>query len=228
MRPSREFGAKRRCPAALPHNRWGHRLVRLPFPNNGCLALIGNPEPADRSRPALGLLQHTPRRLHLCAPDCLRVLLYPTGLRIAALDRRRIHRQSSPLLVINRCPRACGSFVQRQEKWHSGIIVGACSFAAKNPMSRLSPNASPASKRSTSRAELSTRSALRSRATESAPSSRTTLACGRTSTKQASRLVTRSASLSIAVIRCSGALHPENNCRRSHPSLRRSTILKRT
>src|SRR6185436_11571632 len=103
----------RRAPA-LPDNRRSYRLPCYPVPDDGGLALIGNPDGHDVRGLDARPQNHAPRRLELRSPDLERVLLHPARLRVPASEVHRFHGDSAALLVVERRARAGGAFVERK------------------------------------------------------------------------------------------------------------------
>ncbi len=69
-----------RRPAVLPDNSVIYRLTAGAFPDNGCLALIGNASRDNITQPATGSRQCFPGTDKGGFPDFFRVMLDPTGL----------------------------------------------------------------------------------------------------------------------------------------------------
>ena len=82
-----EFLAEVRCATALPVDRRTQCLARLVVPCNGGFTLVGDAHCRHVCHRPPRLGQCLGDGLLLAAPDFLRMLLHPTGLRIAALQR---------------------------------------------------------------------------------------------------------------------------------------------
>ncbi len=72
--------AELRSAPILPHNRVVNRLARFPIPEDGCFALIGNPDTRDAVGGKTRLFKCGPRRVELRLPYFVRVVLDPAGL----------------------------------------------------------------------------------------------------------------------------------------------------
>ena len=57
-------------------------------------------------------IQQQPRRIKLSIPDLVGILLHPSRLRIAAVERRGLHGDVAPLFVVERGARAGGALVE--------------------------------------------------------------------------------------------------------------------
>src|SRR5581483_11490762 len=79
--------ARVRRTAVLPHDRVADGNTRAPVPQQGCFALVG--EPDCRDVPVFGTHppQYLARRRQRRGPDHFRIVLYPAGCRIDLLER---------------------------------------------------------------------------------------------------------------------------------------------
>ena len=99
-------------PATLPNNRRSNGFAGLLVPDNGRLALIGNPAGGDVAGRNTNLRQGGPGGFQLCPPDGHRVLLHPARMRVETVERYRVHGDTFTALIVKSGAGAGGSFVE--------------------------------------------------------------------------------------------------------------------
>ena len=107
--------------AVLPDDRVVHGDSRHTVPDDRGFALIGDADCADRVRPDARLFQRLACARELGAPDFLRIVLDPAGLRVDLRELLLRHRPHPAALVENKRPRTGRALVEREDVFHAGL-----------------------------------------------------------------------------------------------------------
>jgi hypothetical protein len=109
--------------AVLPDDGVRERPPAVPLPEEGRLALVGDPDRGDRARAHAMLGEYPTRGPDLGLPEKLGIVLDPAGLRIDLWMLLLGHAEEGRTLVEEERPRAGRALVEGEEIAHKGAMV---------------------------------------------------------------------------------------------------------